>query len=220
MRRVRKRARTTPGGQEGSIEAAVRKLLEEDAPEDIQDAARRALHRPRAHGAPDRGATAHDAGGPAAHLRAHRPARRPAPDAQRGLRDPAPPARGDLVAVANECAAHRAALATRRGAHGPALLRRDALPGHALPVPHGRPRARPGTLDRRGRGRRAAAGPARDSGHTGTRPPAIQCLPALGLVGRRRPRRPPARHRRDHARRRPPSAPTTSCAASSTWPRA
>ena len=37
VRRVRKRARTTPGGQEGSIEAAIRKLLAEDSPEQIQD---------------------------------------------------------------------------------------------------------------------------------------------------------------------------------------
>ena len=36
VRRVRKRARSTPGGQEGSIEAAVRKLLAEDSPEQIQ----------------------------------------------------------------------------------------------------------------------------------------------------------------------------------------
>ena len=36
VRRVRKRARTTPGGQQGSIEAAVRKLLDEDEPEAIQ----------------------------------------------------------------------------------------------------------------------------------------------------------------------------------------
>ena len=37
VRRVRKRARTTPGGQEGSIEAAVRKLLEEDEPDAIRE---------------------------------------------------------------------------------------------------------------------------------------------------------------------------------------
>ncbi len=36
VRRVRKRARTTPGGQDGSIEAAVRRLLQEDEPEAIQ----------------------------------------------------------------------------------------------------------------------------------------------------------------------------------------
>lgn len=36
VRRVRKRARTTPGGQEGSIEAAVRRLLAEDTPEQIE----------------------------------------------------------------------------------------------------------------------------------------------------------------------------------------
>ena len=37
VRRVRKRARTTPGGQEGSIEAAIRRLLDEDEPEAIQE---------------------------------------------------------------------------------------------------------------------------------------------------------------------------------------
>jgi len=36
VRRVRKRARSTPGGQAGSIEAAVRKMLAEDEPEAIQ----------------------------------------------------------------------------------------------------------------------------------------------------------------------------------------
>ncbi len=37
VRRVRKRARTTPGGQEGSLEAAVRKLLAEDEPEQVRE---------------------------------------------------------------------------------------------------------------------------------------------------------------------------------------
>ena len=37
VRRVRKRARTTPGGQEGSIEAAVRQLLDEDEPDAIRE---------------------------------------------------------------------------------------------------------------------------------------------------------------------------------------
>ncbi len=37
VRRVRKRAQTATGGQEGSIEAAVRKLLAEDSPEQIQE---------------------------------------------------------------------------------------------------------------------------------------------------------------------------------------
>ncbi|MEX1295366.1 MAG: phosphoenolpyruvate carboxylase [Candidatus Limnocylindrales bacterium] len=37
VRRVRKRARSTSGGQEGSIEAAVRKLLDEDEPAAIRD---------------------------------------------------------------------------------------------------------------------------------------------------------------------------------------
>jgi len=37
VRRVRKRAQTTTGGQEGSIEAAVRKLLEEESPEQIEE---------------------------------------------------------------------------------------------------------------------------------------------------------------------------------------
>jgi len=36
VRRVRKRARSTPGGQEGSIESAVRQLLKEDTTEDFQ----------------------------------------------------------------------------------------------------------------------------------------------------------------------------------------
>ena len=36
-------------------------------------------------------------------------------------------------------------------------------------------------------------GPATDSGRTGTRPPAVACLPALGLLGGLRPRRTPAR---------------------------
>jgi phosphoenolpyruvate carboxylase len=37
VRRVRKRAQTVPGGQEGSIEAAVRKLLDEDGPEAVRE---------------------------------------------------------------------------------------------------------------------------------------------------------------------------------------
>ncbi len=37
VRRVRERARTTSGGQEGSIEAALRKLLDEDPPERIRE---------------------------------------------------------------------------------------------------------------------------------------------------------------------------------------
>lgn len=36
VRRVRKRARTTPGGQEGSLEAAIRKLLAEGEPEQVK----------------------------------------------------------------------------------------------------------------------------------------------------------------------------------------
>ena len=37
VRRVRNRARTATGGQEGSIEGAVRRLLDEDSPEQIQE---------------------------------------------------------------------------------------------------------------------------------------------------------------------------------------
>ncbi len=85
----------------------------------------------------------------------------------RGPRAPPPPARGDHPAVADLRPAPGRSGAARRGAHGDGLLRRHALHGRAPPLP-GRSMA-PSTC-RCAR----AAGPAADTGRTGTRPPRVR----------------------------------------------
>ena len=73
-----------PEGPEGSIAAAVRRLLREDSPRRRPGAASRGVHRARPHRASDGGAPSDDARGAAPLLPAPRPPRRPALHARRG----------------------------------------------------------------------------------------------------------------------------------------
>ena len=201
VRRVRKRARTTPGGQDGSLEAAVRKLLAEDEPEQVRELIDRLSIGLvlTAHPTEARRRTVLVALRRTFALidRLDDPRLTPNEDAEirRRLREE--------ISLLWRTSALRTERPSPLDEVRTALLFFDETLFQVTPYLYR-------TLDRvldlapwvsdDSPDGGHAAGPATDSGHTGTRPPAVHAYPALGLMGGLGPRRSPAGDRGDDAR--------------------